>query len=149
MSKDGINSVGLNLVLLEVGSFRQEGSQITLPFARPAHVAVRLSPMRKVHLEGEKKKIFGCVECKAFLFYFEFEFSSLKERVWDPVVYKVLGRAGPSEPSLPECPWRRNSCQGPELCFPALVMSSKTSAKSSEGRVLGSLSEGSVSLVPG
>lgn len=70
MSKDGINSVGLNLVLLEVGSFRQEGSQITLPFAWPAHVTVRLSPMRKVHLEGEKKKrIFGCVECKALLFY--------------------------------------------------------------------------------
>lgn len=70
--------MGLNLVLLEVGSFRQEGSQITLPFARSAHVAVRLSPMRKAHLEKKKKKIFGCVECKAFLFYLEFEFSPSK-----------------------------------------------------------------------
>lgn len=136
--------MGLNLVLLEVGSFRQEGSQITLPFARPAHVAVRLSPMRKVHLGGAGggERLFGCVECKALLFYLP-----SKRGFGTPLFINCWGGL---DLLSPPC---LNALGGGTLvkalnCFPALVMSSKTSAKSSEGRVLGNLSEGSVSLVP-
>lgn len=83
--------MGLNLVLLEVGSFRQEGSQITLPFARPAHVAVRLSPMRKVHLEGEKRRYLGVWSAKLSFSILNLNSLPSKRGFGTPVFIKCWG----------------------------------------------------------